>query len=249
MATYRTIRDKEIKDLTKKIIERYKSTGWKTPDNKKPTLPISQEIKEGKNNSFNHTPMLTLLQAISNVSAYIAYLIREISYKITGSPVEHVPPEITHEPVKVKVKKHITNPEPMVDHFNVKHAYVNGSPVNLISEWDNMYAQRQRESLHGRLDKNEITSKPIDSREGRNGWIQAYNATHANDFDSDPLIPKKNSINAITFKLKEKGVTIPQSTQTVYLGQSRVDGCKIYRYYGKDIDAIKQHYNIEELYE
>jgi hypothetical protein len=108
-----------------------------------------------------------------------------------------------------------------------------------------MYATRQQESLHGKP----RSGAPIDSREGRQGWINAYNATHANDFDSDPLIPKRKSFNALTFKLKDRNGTIPNSTEMFFLGHSRVDGCGVYRYYGNDIDAIKQHYNIEELYE
>jgi hypothetical protein len=69
------------------------------------------------------------------------------------------------------------------------------------------------------------------------------------DIAEDPYMPLSRSNHAITFKLKDPNSSIPSSTETFLLGYSRVDGCGIYRHYGQNMDALKQHYNIEELYE
>ena len=69
------------------------------------------------------------------------------------------------------------------------------------------------------------------------------------DIAEDPYMPLRRSNHAITFKLKDPNSSIPSSTETFLLGYSRVDGCGIYRHYGQNMDALNQHYNIEELYE
>jgi hypothetical protein len=69
------------------------------------------------------------------------------------------------------------------------------------------------------------------------------------DIAEDPYMPLSRSNHAVTFKLKDPNSSIPSSTETFLLGYSRVDGCGIYRHYGQNMDALKQHYNIEELYE
>ena len=249
MATYRiNDREKEIDKRTKEIIDKYKNAGWSTPVQPrntttiKPTSPLSV-----RDVLISNTPMDTVFQALVKGITKLVGLISSFSEK-TATVKEYTPPPIHDEAVKVKIKKPIAKLEPVVEDFKTKGTFT-GRDVDLVSEWDNMYAQRQQDSIHGRLNKSEKSSAPIDSREGRIGWLNAYNATHANDFDSDPLIPKRKTLNAITFKLKDRAGSIPTSTEMVFLGNSRVDGCGIYRYYGQDIDAIKQHYNIEELYE
>jgi hypothetical protein len=185
----------------------------------------------------------TFYQTIYKRIRKIVALLINTSEKV-GKTKEYAPPIIHDEVVNIKIKKPIVKPKPVADDFKTKGTTI-GQPVNLVGEWDIMYAQRQQDSLHGKPKP----SAPIDPREGRQGWINAYNATHANDFDADPLIPKRKTYNSVTFKLKDPNGSIPATPETFLLGYSRVDGCGVYRYYGKDIDAIKQHYNIEELYE
>ena len=185
----------------------------------------------------------TFYQTIYKRIRKIVALLINTSEKV-GKTKEYAPSIIHDEVVNIKIKKPIVKPKPAADDFKTKGTTI-GQPVNLVGEWDIMYAQRQQDSLHGKPKP----SAPIDPREGRQGWINAYNATHANDFDADPLIPKRKTYNSVTFKLKDPNGSIPATPETFLLGYSRVDGCGVYRYYGKDIDAIKQHYNIEELYE
>jgi hypothetical protein len=227
-------RDRIIEDRTEQIIERYKNAGWQKPKPPKSTVKVN-----AKDILLKDTPMDTIFQAVTALAQKVAGLVTFFSK--TNTPVkEYTAPTIQDEAVKVKVKKPIPKVDTTTDSF-----ITNEKNTDVVRDWDNMYATRQQESLHGKP-KSKST---IDPREGRIGWIQAYNATHANDFDSDPLIPKRKSFNALTFKLKDRNGTIPNSTEIFFLGYSRVDGCGVYRYYGRDIEAIKQHYNIEELYE
>jgi hypothetical protein len=231
MATYKNINYRyDTEKQKEELLKKYR--GWKPPAKKVYEVTIK------------HTPMDTIFQAVTALAQKVAGLVTFFSK--TNTPVkEYAAPVIQDEAVKVKVKKPIPKVNTKTDSF-----ITNEKNGDAVSEWDNMYAQRQQESLHGTPGPDGIKGPAgIDPREGRMGWIQAYNATHANDFDSDPLIPKRKSFNALTFKLKDRNGTIPNSTEMFFLGHSRVDGCGVYRYYGNDIDAIKQHYNIEELYE
>ena len=227
-------RDRIIEDRTKKIIDRYKSAGWQTPETPKPKVNVN-----GKDILIKGTPVDLILQAVATLAQRVAGLL-SFATKTKTPAKEYIPPVIHEEVVKVKVKK----PIPKVD-TKTNSFITNEKNTDVVRDWDDMYATRQQESLHGKPK----SGAPIDSREGRHGWIQAYNATHANEFDSDPVIPLRRSNHAITFKLKDPNSSIPSSTETFLLGYSRVDGCGIYRHYGQNMDALNQHYNIEELYE
>ena len=227
-------RDRIIEDRTKKIIDRYKAVGWQTPEPPKPKVNVN-----GKDILLKSTSLETIFQAVAALAQRLTGL---LSFAVKAKPQvkEYIPPVIHEEVVKVKVKKPIVKSETKIDNF-----ITNKKDTDIVRDWDDMYATRQQESLHGK----HRSGAPIDSREGRHGWIQAYNATHANDFDEDPTIPKRKTFNSVTFKLKDPNGSSPATPETFLLGYSRVDGCGVYRYYGRDIDAIKQHYNIEELYE
>ena len=227
-------RDRIIEDRTKKIIERYKNAGWQKPEPTKPTVKVN-----AKDILIKGTVGETVFGLVSKLALRLAGLL-SFAIKTKTQVKVYVPPAIHEEAVKVKVKKPIPKIDIKTDNF-----ITNKKNTDVVRDWDDMYATRQQESLHG----NPRSGALIDSREGRHGWIKAYNATHANDFDTDPLIPKRTTFNSVTFKLKDPNGSIPSSPETFLLGYSRVDGCGVYRYYGRDIDALKQHYNIEELYE
>jgi hypothetical protein len=227
-------RDRIIEDRTKQIIERYKNAGWQKPEPPKSTVKVN-----AKDILLKHTPVDIIFQAVIALAQRTAGLLSFVG-KVKAPVKEYVPPVIHEEVVKVKVKKPIPKVDTKTDNF-----ITNEKNTDVVRDWDDMYATRQQESLHGKPK----SGVPIDSREGRHGWIQAYNATHANDFDADPVIPLRRSNHAVTFKLKDPNSSIPSSTETFLLGYSRVDGCGIYRHYGQNMDALNQHYNIEELYE
>jgi hypothetical protein len=227
-------RDRIIEDSTKQIIERYKNAGWQKPEPLKPTVKVN-----AKDILIKGTPAETVFGLVSKLALRLAGLL-SFATKTKTQVKAYIPPIIHEEAVKVKVKKPIPKVNTKTDNF-----ITNENSTDVVRDWDDMYATRQQESLHGKPK----SGAPIDSREGRHGWIQAYNAAHANDFDSDPVIPLRRSNHAVTFKLKDPNSSIPSSTETFLLGYSRVDGCGIYRHYGQNMDALKQHYNIEELYE
>jgi hypothetical protein len=223
-----------IEDRTKQIIERYKNAGWQKPEPPKPTVKVN-----AKDILIKGTVGETVFGLVSKLALRVAGLLSFATKTKTQVKV-YIPPVIQEEAVKVKVKKPIPKADTKTDNF-----ITNKKNTDVVRDWDDMHVTRQQDSLHGKPKP----SAPIDPREGRQGWINAYNATHANDFDADPLIPKRKTYNSVTFKLKDPNGSIPATPETFLLGYSRVDGCGVYRYYGKDIDAIKQHYNIEELYE
>lgn len=226
MATYKNINFRyDTEKQKEELLKKYR--GWKPPAKKVYDVTVK------------HTPMDTIFQVVTKGILRLTKLISDFSEK-AATVKEYTPPVMQEEAVNVKVKKPIVKPKQMIDNF-----ITNEKTTDVVREWDDMYATRQQESLHGKT----RSASHIDSREGRHGWIQAYNATHANDFDSDPLIPARTRPNAFTFKLKDPNGAIPASPETFLLGYSRIDGCGVYRYYGRDIEAIKQHYNIEELYE
>ena len=189
-------RDRIIEDRTKKIIERYKSAGWKYQDPPTPKVNVN-----GKDILLKNTPINLIIQAVTALAQRVAGLL-SFADKIKPA-VTYTLPDIEHEPVKITVKKPIIKSTNTIDDFKTRETY------------KSVKSERN------------VTS----------------------DIAEDPYMPLRRSNHAVTFKLKDPNGSIPSSTETFLLGYSRVDGCGIYRHYGQNMDALNQHYNIEELYE
>lgn len=53
---------------------------------------------------------------------------------------------------------------------------------------------------------------------------------------------------ALYFKMTRKGDTMPRSSDLVFLGFSKVDGCACYGYYGKDSETLLRGRNVGLLH-
>lgn len=177
--------------------------------------------------------IIKLANALVNLITSILKFIRKNNKAASGK--NNASTKILEEVFITKVKKPIAKTKTTVDTFKPKATTIRH--LDLTSTYDNFYIHELFDDLPGNLPA------------GLNGPTNHNGPAGINGTDGINSQEQRNPRNAIAFKMKDRGVKIPSSTTTFYLGKSRVDGCSVYRYYGNNIDVIKQHYNIEELHE